>query len=39
VEAEVKRDVAWLRGKKAVLDVPVSGWVYDVKTGRVKRIV
>ncbi|PKS12966.1 hypothetical protein jhhlp_000307 [Lomentospora prolificans] len=31
LEEEVRSDVEWLRGRKAVAEVPVSGWVYDVR--------
>jgi carbonic anhydrase len=36
----VKRDVEFLTGHEAFPeDVAVSGWVYDVTTGKVARIV
>jgi carbonic anhydrase len=40
LEAAVKRDVEFLTGHEAFPeDVAVSGWVYDVTTGKVARIV
>lgn len=40
VEQAVKDDVAFLKGHGAIHDdVVISGWVYDVKEGRVKFIV
>jgi len=40
LEAEVKSDVEWLKGNKAIPDnVAISGWVYEVETGKVKSVV
>ncbi|KAF2838271.1 carbonic anhydrase [Patellaria atrata CBS 101060] len=38
LEEEVKKDVEWLKGKLVEKGIVVSGWVYDVQTGTVKRI-
>ncbi|KAL9619488.1 MAG: hypothetical protein Q9160_005925 [Pyrenula sp. 1 TL-2023] len=39
-EEEARRDVEWLRGRKVIGEgVKVSGWVYDVRTGKVKQVV
>lgn len=39
LEQAVKDDVAFLNKSKAIPDsVSVSGWVYDVKTGKVKAV-
>ena len=36
----LKRDVEFLKGHEGLAkEVPVSGWIYDVTTGRVDRIV
>lgn len=40
VENAVKEDVAFLKKQSAVpKDVAISGWVYEVETGRVRQIV
>ena len=40
LESEVKNDVAYLKGSKLVPDsVDISGWVYAVETGRLKKVV
>lgn len=40
LEEEVRRDVEWLRGNEAIPEgVVVSGWVYEVETGRVRSVV
>jgi carbonic anhydrase len=31
-------DVAFLRKSPLVLDVPITGYVYDVKTGRIEQV-
>lgn len=36
----VKKDVQWLRGRGALRsEGGISGWVYDVETGRVSKVV
>ncbi|KAK4545657.1 hypothetical protein LTR36_002610 [Oleoguttula mirabilis] len=40
VEQAVKDDVAWLQASKAIPDsVRLSGWVYEVETGKVRSVV
>lgn len=39
LEQAVKDDVAWLKNQSAVVkDIPVTGWIYDVETGRTKQV-
>jgi carbonic anhydrase len=38
LEAMVREQVATLRAEPAILDVPVHGLIYDVDTGRLRRI-
>jgi carbonic anhydrase len=39
LDAAVRDDVKFLKGSKAVAaDVAVSGWVYEVETGKVRRV-
>lgn len=40
MEAAVKEDVAWLKNHELIpKSVAISGWVYDVKTGGITKIV
>lgn len=40
LEQAVRDDVAFLKGNAAVLDdIPITGWVYEVETGRVRQVV
>jgi carbonic anhydrase len=40
LEEAVKGDVEYLRGKKVIPeDVVITGWVYEVETGKVKQVV
>merc|ERR1712098_482159 len=40
LEAAVKDDVEFLKGSKLIPDsVTISGWVYEVETGKVKSVV
>jgi carbonic anhydrase len=39
LEQAVKDDVELLRNNGAVMDVPISGWVFEVETGKVKQVV
>lgn len=40
LEQGVKDDVAFLKGSKAIPDsVSVSGWIYEVETGKVKSVL
>ncbi|KAK9450503.1 carbonic anhydrase [Limtongia smithiae] len=39
LEASVREDVAYVRAAKVVrAGVPVSGWIYEVETGRLRRV-
>jgi len=40
LEAAVEEDVKFLQGSKLVPDsVTISGWVYEIETGKTKRVV
>ena len=39
LEIQVKKDVQWLRIKAVEENIRFSGWIYDVETGKTKRIV
>jgi carbonic anhydrase len=39
LETEVKKDVEWLQSKAIEQGINFSGWVYEVETGRARRIV
>jgi carbonic anhydrase len=40
LESAVKDDVQFLKGSKAVPDsITISGWLYEVETGKVKQVV
>jgi carbonic anhydrase len=39
LEAEVKKDVEWLQSKAVEQGIRFTGWVYEVETGRAKKIV
>lgn len=40
LETAVRDDVRWLKGSNLIPDdVEVSGWVYDVKTGKTGRVI
>ena len=39
LEQSVRDDVALLRDSPLVLDVPVTGFIYHVETGRIIRVV
>lgn len=39
LEDAVQDDVQWLRAQKVIADdIKISGWVYEVETGKVKRV-
>lgn len=39
VDEEVRRDLKWLKEQKTIPQhVTVSGWVYEVESGRVRRV-
>lgn len=40
LEDEVKKDVEWLQASGTIAkEVPISGWIYEVETGKVRRVV
>jgi carbonic anhydrase len=39
LEAEVKKDVAWLQSKAIEEGIRFTGWVYEVETGKAKKVV
>jgi len=40
LEEEVKKDVQFLKENNAIPDkVVISGWIYDVETGKVRSVV
>jgi carbonic anhydrase len=39
LEAEVKKDVEWLQSKAVEEGIKFSGWVYEVETGKARKIV
>lgn len=39
LEQAVKDDVEWLKSHSALVGKTVSGWVYEVETGKVKHVV
>jgi carbonic anhydrase len=40
LEGAVKDDIAFLKGSKAVPDsITITGWLYEVETGKVKKVV
>ena len=39
LEKAVKDDVAWLQSKKIEEGINFTGWVYEVETGKVRRVV
>lgn len=40
LEEEVKKDVQFLKENKAIPEnVVISGWIYDVETGKVRSVV
>lgn len=40
LESKVKEDIAFLKSSKLIPDsVPISGWIYEVETGKTRRVV
>lgn len=40
LEGKVKEDVEWLEKNKAIPEgVKISGWVYEVETGKAKSVI
>ncbi|KAA1477006.1 carbonic anhydrase [Dentipellis sp. KUC8613] len=39
VDEAVKKDVEWLKAHPLILkDIPITGWVYEVETGKVRQV-
>lgn len=39
LDTAVSEEVKWLKGRKAIPEgVAISGWVYEVETGKVRRV-
>lgn len=39
-EAKVKEDVEWLKGNQAIpAQIAISGWVYELETGKVRSVI
>lgn len=40
LESKVKEDITFLKSSKLIPDsVPISGWIYEVETGKTRRVV
>lgn len=39
LEAEIKKDVEWLQSKAVEEGIRFTGWVYEVETGKARRVV
>lgn len=39
LEAEVKKDVEWLQGKAVEKGIRFTGWIYEVETGKARKVV
>lgn len=39
LEKGVKDDVEWLKGHGALIGKTITGWVYEVETGKARQIV
>jgi carbonic anhydrase len=39
LETEVKKDIEWLQSKAVEDGIKFSGWVYEVETGKARRVV
>ncbi|OQN98657.1 hypothetical protein B0A48_15323 [Cryoendolithus antarcticus] len=39
LEEAVRADVGWLKGNEGLIGKEVSGWVYEVETGKVRQVV
>jgi carbonic anhydrase len=39
LETEVKKDVEWLQSKAVEEGIKFSGWIYEVETGKARRVV
>ena len=38
LEESVRHDVQFLKKSALVLDVPITGYIYDVKTGKIEEV-
>jgi carbonic anhydrase len=38
LQESVKTDVKFLKQNALILDVPISGYLYDVKTGKINKV-
>lgn len=38
LEAEVKKDVEWLQGKAVSDGIRITGWIYEVETGKARKV-
>jgi carbonic anhydrase len=39
LEAEVKKDVEWLQAKAVEKGIKFTGWIYEVETGKVRKVI
>lgn len=39
LEAKVKEDVEWLKGTAIEKDITITGWIYEVETGKARQVV
>lgn len=39
LQTSVQEDVAFIKDSPLTLDVPVTGYIYDIKTGKISRVV
>lgn len=39
LEAEVKKDIEWLKSKSVEQGINFTGWVYEVETGKARKVV
>jgi carbonic anhydrase len=39
LETEVKKDVEWLQSKAVEEGIKFSGWIYEVETGKARRVI
>jgi carbonic anhydrase len=38
LEAEVKKDIEWIKSKNVESGINFSGWIYEVETGKVRKV-
>lgn len=39
LEAKVKEDVEWLKGTAIEKDITITGWIYEVETGKARQVM